>query len=80
MSPQMGRPKAENPKSKQIMVRLDAETDRKLEELAEFFKEKKSLLCAEGLKSCTPKLKNRRCTNLPQRCIFYQMNPHNHTD
>ena len=32
MSPQMGRPKAENPKSKQIMVRLDAETDRKLEE------------------------------------------------
>ena len=43
MSPQMGRPKAENPKSKQIMVRLDAETDRKLEELAEFFKEKKEI-------------------------------------
>lgn len=49
MSPQMGRPKAENPKSKQIMVRLDAESDRKLEELAEYYGEKKVAVIRRGI-------------------------------
>ncbi len=30
MSPRTGRPKAENPKSFDVKVRLDAETERKL--------------------------------------------------
>ena len=57
MSPQMGRPKAENPKSKQIMVRLDAETDRKLEELAEFFKEKKVAVVRRGIEKLYAEIK-----------------------
>lgn len=35
MSPRTGRPKAENPKSKDIKVRIDAETERKLDEYCE---------------------------------------------
>ena len=57
MSPQMGRPKAENPTSKQIMVRLDAETDRKLEELAEFFKEKKVAVVRRGIEKLYAEIK-----------------------
>ena len=57
MSPQMGQPKAENPKSKQIMVRLDAETDRKLEELAEFFKEKKVDVVRRGIERLYAEIK-----------------------
>ena len=57
MSSQMGRPKAENPKSKQIMVRLDAETDRKLEELAEFFKEKKVAVVRRGIEKLYAEIK-----------------------
>jgi predicted transcriptional regulator len=57
MSPPMGRPKAENPKSKQIMVRLDAETDRKLEELAEFFKEKKVAVVRRGIEKLYAEIK-----------------------
>ena len=57
MSPQMGRPKAKNPKSKQIMVRLDAETDRKLEELAEFFKEKKVAVVRRGIEKLYAEIK-----------------------
>ena len=57
MSPQMGLPKAENPKSKQIMVRLDAETDRKLEELAEFFKEKKVAVVRRGIEKLYAEIK-----------------------
>ena len=57
MSPQTGRPKAENPKSKQIMVRLDAETDRKLEELAEFFKEKKVAVVRRGIERLYAEIK-----------------------
>jgi predicted transcriptional regulator len=53
----MGRPKAENPKSKQIMVRLDAETDRKLEELAEFFKEKKVAVVRRGIEKLYAEIK-----------------------
>lgn len=57
MSPRVGRPKAENPKSKQIMVRLDAETDRKLEELAEFFKEKKVAVVRRGIEKLYAEIK-----------------------
>nr|DAT51049.1 MAG TPA: Alginate and motility regulator [Caudoviricetes sp.] len=32
MSPRTGRPKAENPKDVRFSVRLDTETDRKLQE------------------------------------------------
>ena len=32
MSPRTGRPKAENPKDVRFSVRLDAETDRRLQE------------------------------------------------
>lgn len=34
MSPRTGRPKSQNPKSKQIAVRLDDETLNKLDEVA----------------------------------------------
>ena len=32
MSPRMGRPKAENPKDVRYSIRLDAETEKKLQE------------------------------------------------
>lgn len=35
MSPRTGRPKADNPKSNDIKVRLDDETKRKLDEYCE---------------------------------------------
>lgn len=35
MSPRTGRPKAENPKDVRFSIRLDAETDRRLDEYCE---------------------------------------------
>lgn len=35
MSPRTGRPKALNPKSKELRVRIDADTEKSLKELAE---------------------------------------------
>ncbi|MDE5768853.1 MAG: hypothetical protein K2H82_05650 [Oscillospiraceae bacterium] len=35
MSPQTGRPKSKNPKSTQLAVRMDMETLKKLDEVAE---------------------------------------------
>lgn len=35
MSPHMGRPKAANPKSVKYSIRLDAETERKLQKYCE---------------------------------------------
>ena len=37
MSPQMGRPKSENPRKKQLGVRFDDEELRKLDEVAEHY-------------------------------------------
>ena len=39
MSPQMGRPKSENPRKKQLGVRFDDEELRKLDEVAEHYNE-----------------------------------------
>ena len=39
MSPQMGRPKSENPRKKQLGVRFDDEELRKLDKVAEHYNE-----------------------------------------
>lgn len=57
MSPQMGRPKAENPKSKQIMVRLDTDSDRKLEELAAHYGEKRVAVIRRGIERLYAEMK-----------------------
>ena len=37
MSPRVGRPKAENPKDKELRVRIDKETEQALKELAQHY-------------------------------------------
>lgn len=39
MSPRTGRPKSENPKGKQLGVRFDKEQLKKLDTVAEYYKE-----------------------------------------
>lgn len=61
MSPRIGRPKAERPKSKDIKVRVDEETLCKLDEYCE----KKSTTRAEAIRTginllLTKKIKNSR--------------------
>ena len=49
MSPRTGRPKADNPKVKQLGVRLDAETLGKLDTLAEHYKETRVEVLRRGI-------------------------------
>ena len=45
----MGRPKAENPKDKQIGVRLDKETLEKLDECAKYYQETRVQILRRGI-------------------------------
>lgn len=49
MNPRTGRPKSDNPKSKQTMVRFDEQTDKKLEELSKLFGETKAAVIRRGV-------------------------------
>ncbi len=57
MSPKMGRPKIENPKNKQIMVRLSAEEYKMLEENASHFCETKVESVRRGIREINKTIK-----------------------
>ena len=57
MSSKMGRPKAENPKSTQISVRLDNETVNKLDEVATVNSETRVQTIRRGIEELHDKLK-----------------------
>ena len=57
MSPKMGRPKSENPKDKQIMVRLDKATYEMLEENAKHYKETNVESVRRGIREINKGLK-----------------------
>ena len=49
MSPRTGRPKAENPKSKQLGVRLDKDALDKLDTLTEHYKKTRAEVLRPGI-------------------------------
>ena len=49
MSPRTGRPKSENPKAKQLGVRLDKETLDKLDIVSEYYKETRVASIRRGI-------------------------------
>lgn len=49
MSPRIGRPKSENPKAKQLGVRLDKETLDKLDVVSEYYKETRVASIRRGI-------------------------------
>lgn len=57
MSPRTGRPKADNPKVKQLGVRLDAETLDKLDILAEHYNETRVEILRRGIDKLFSELK-----------------------
>lgn len=57
MSPKMGRPKIENPKNKQIMVRLSTEEYKMLEENASYFCETKVESVRRGIREINKNIK-----------------------
>lgn len=57
MTPQMGRPKSENPKSTQLAVRLDQETLRKLDENARYFHETRVESLRRGIEEVNKAIK-----------------------
>lgn len=57
MSPRTGRPKAENPKSKQIAVRLDNETLDKLDFVAQVNSETRVETIRRGINTLYSELK-----------------------
>ena len=57
MSPRTGRPKADNPKVKQLGVRLDKETLEKLDVLTEHYKETRVQVLRRGIEKLFSELK-----------------------
>ena len=57
MSPRAGRPKADNPKVKQLGVRLDKETLEKLDTLTEHYKETRVQVLRRGIEKLFSELK-----------------------
>ncbi len=57
MSPRTGRPKADNPKVKQLGVRLDKETLEKLDILTEHYKETRVQVLRRGIEKLFSELK-----------------------
>ena len=57
MSPRTGRPKAENPKTKQLGVRLDKETLAKLDTLTEYYEETRVAVLRRGIEKLFSELK-----------------------
>ena len=49
MSPRVGRPKAENPKDKELRVRIDKETEQALKELAQHYNVPVSVVVRMGI-------------------------------
>ena len=57
MSPRTGRPKADNPKVKQLGVRLDGETRDKLDALTDYYKETRAEVLRRGVEKLYSELK-----------------------
>ena len=57
MSPKMGRPKSENPKSTQLGVRLDEQALKKLDENAEYFHETRAESLRRGIEEVNKGIK-----------------------
>lgn len=57
MSPRTGRPKADNPKVKQLGVRLDGETLDKLDALTDYYKETRAEVLRRGVEKLHSELK-----------------------
>ena len=53
----MGRPKSENPKDKRILVRLDDETSKLLDENAQHFKESRVEAVRRGIREVNKGIK-----------------------
>ena len=64
MSPRTGRPKAENPKTKQLGVRLDKETLAKLDTLTEYYEETRVAVLRRGIEKLFSELKNKSSRQL----------------
>ena len=59
MSPRTGRPKVDNPKVKQLGVRLDEETLDKLDVLTDYYKETRAEVLRRGVEKLYSDLKSR---------------------
>lgn len=57
MSPRTGRPKTDNPKVKQLGVRLDEETLNKLDALTDYYKETRAEVLRRGVEKLYSELK-----------------------
>lgn len=57
MSPRTGRPKADNPKVKQLGVRLDEETLDKLDALTDYYQETRAEVLRRGVEKLYSELK-----------------------
>lgn len=57
MSPRTGRPKADNPKVKQLGVRLDEKTLDKLDVLTDYYKETRAEVLRRGVEKLYSELK-----------------------
>lgn len=57
MSPRTGRPKSENPKGKQLGVRLDKEELEKLDTVAKHFKETRVASIRRGIEKLYSEIK-----------------------
>lgn len=66
MSPQMGRPKSENPRKKQLGVRFDDEELRKLDEVAEHYNETRVESIRRGVEKLYSEIKKQRFTPTDQ--------------
>ena len=59
MSPRTGRPKSDNPKSTQLAVRLDEETLKKLDKVAEVYSETRVQTLLRGIEKLYSELENK---------------------
>lgn len=59
MSPRTGRPKSDNPKSTQLAVRLDEETLKKLDKVAEVYSETRVETLRRGIEKLYSELENK---------------------
>ena len=57
MSPRTGRPKSENPRGKQLGVRLDKEELEKLDVVAEHYKETRAASIRRGIEKLYSEIK-----------------------
>ncbi len=57
MSPRTGRPKADNPKVKQLGVRLNQETLEKLDYLTQYYQETKAEVLRKGIEKLYSEIK-----------------------